>query len=115
MDTSLRVHASWFTSSIDIGLAITNRGTSALVIHPDRFRLTDRVETLRPYPGRPPPRCDGHDHEPAVTLPAGKTCRMFAGFEVQPDRSRLRTLMLTFAGATRDGVGVPVDVKFELD
>lgn len=112
--TSLRAHASWFTSSLDVGLAITNKGSIPLEIRPDKFRVADRKGALEPK-GLRVPRCTGHDTEDLVTLAPGDTCQMFAGFAVVVDRDRLRTITLTHDGVTRAGIAVPVSVTFELD
>ena len=113
--TSLRAHASWFTSSLDIGLTITNKGSTPLAIRPNEFRVADRKGALEPKYGSRAPRCTGHETEELVTLAPGDTCQMFAGFEVVADRDRLRTITLTHDGVTRAGIAVPVSVKFEMD
>ncbi len=59
------------------------------------------------------PRCDKHEQGEVVTLAQGDSCWMYADFEVQPDRERLQTLMLTHDGVTRGGIAVPVSVRFE--
>ena len=114
-NTSLRAHASWFTSSLDVGLAITNKGSTPLSIRPDQFRVVDRKGTLQPRNGARVPRCTGRESEQLVTLVPGDTCQMFATFEVEVDRDRLRALTLTHGGVTRAGSAVPVVVTFALD
>lgn len=113
--TSLRANASWFTSSLDLGLAITNKGSTPLAIRPDAFRVSDRKGALAPKNGPRVPRCTGHETEELVTLAPGDTCQMFAGFEVVVDRDRLQTITLTHDGVSRGGIAVPVSVKFEMD
>jgi hypothetical protein len=108
----LRASASWFTSKLHTFLSITNKGSTSLIIRPDRFHLTDRSEPLA-YVAVP--RCAGHDREGSVTLAHGDTCQLFVDFNVQPDRDRLRTLTLTHDGVTREGAVVPVSVTFELE
>jgi hypothetical protein len=111
---SLRTSASWFTGSLTASLAITNRGTSPLVVHPDNTRMADREGTLPRYYGHDVLRCDKHA-DATVTLAPGEACEISMKFEVRTDRARLRTLTLVQDGVTRGDVAVPISVTFELD
>jgi hypothetical protein len=112
-NTSLRANAHWFTGSVDIELAITNTGTTALLVEPDKLRLADRVGPLQFVRQRL--RCNDQEAHDSVTLKPGETCDASGSFSVHVDRDRLSSLTLDLDGVTREGVSVPVLVKFELD
>jgi hypothetical protein len=113
--TSLRVYASWFTSSVRVELAITNKGSTDLSISPKQLRAADRKGPLHRRDARGGIRCAGREGEELVTLRPGDTCQMSSDFAVHVDRDQLRTLTVAHDGVTRDGAGVPVSVKLELD
>lgn len=114
--TTLRAHANLFTSSLRTILTITNDASTPITIQPDRLRATNREgKELERTSYRTVVRCVDHEADEQVSLPPGKSCRMFADFHVRPDADLLKTVTLTHDGVMRDGVAVPVTVRLEKD
>lgn len=113
--TSLRVRASLFTSTLSTMLAIKNDGATTLTIHSDDVHVADRTGTELPRKDdRDALRCEGHP-EDVIQLATGATCELRAELEVEPDASRLGTITMTLPGVTRDGAAVPISITFEKD
>jgi len=110
--TQLRVHASWFTSSVHASVGITNNGSTPLEIRPNELHMADRQGPLQPWERAVTCR---HHEGALVTLAPGETCEMRTTFSVTADRDRLDKLTMTHDGVTRGGVAVPVSVILVMD
>jgi len=110
--TSLLTHATWFTTSLDVTLAITNRGTTPLEVRPDAATASDREGLLERNGGQF--RCANREGD-SVTLGPGETCEIEMAFHVAVDKARLSKVTLAHAGVTRGGVAVPIHVIYLLD
>jgi hypothetical protein len=112
--TSLRTSATWFTASLDVSLAITNRGTTALDVRPDAAGISDREGPMARNEAQPAFRCQNQDGA-LVILASGETCEIEMSFRVKIDKDRLSKLTLTQDGLTRGGTPVPIRVIYMLN